>query len=89
MLVQSSMFYVDYDKGCTNLNFHCSNKSLDILKSHLKLSSLNFKNVYLYCILYIRGSYNEAPIWADNMFCVPEQLVDSDVVARERSRITW
>ena len=22
-------------------------------------------------------------VWADNMFCVPEQLVDSDVVARE------
>ena len=22
-------------------------------------------------------------VWADNMLCVPEQLVDSDVVARE------
>ena len=22
-------------------------------------------------------------VWADNMFCVPEQLVDSDAVARE------
>ena len=22
-------------------------------------------------------------VWADNMCCVPEQLVDSDVVARE------
>ena len=28
-------------------------------------------------------------VWADNMFCVPEQLVDSDVVARERARIAW
>ena len=27
--------------------------------------------------------YNEAPSLGDNMFCVPEQLVDSDVVARE------
>ena len=26
---------------------------------------------------------------ADNMFCVPEQLVDSDIVAREMERVTW
>ena len=28
-------------------------------------------------------------VWADNMFCVPEQLLYSDVVARERVRVTW
>ena len=39
----------------------------------------------LYYILYITRRL----VWADNMFCVPEQLVDSDVVARERARITW
>ena len=31
----------------------------------------------LYYILYI----TKRLVWADNMFCVPEQLVDSDVVA--------
>ena len=33
--------------------------------------------------------YNEASSLADNMLCVPEQLVDTDVVARERAYITW
>ena len=33
----------------------------------------------LYDILYI----TKRLVWADNMFCVPEHLVDSDVVARE------
>ena len=39
----------------------------------------------LYYILYIPKRL----VWADNMFCVPEQLVDSDVVALERARIAW
>ena len=39
----------------------------------------------LYYILYI----TKRLVWADNMFCVPEQLADNDVVARERPRITW
>ena len=39
----------------------------------------------LYYILYIAKRL----AWADNMFCVPEQLVDSDVVAREMARIAW
>ena len=39
----------------------------------------------LYYLLYI----TQRLIWADDIFCVPEQLVDSDVVARERARITW
>ena len=39
----------------------------------------------LYYILYITKHL----VWAINMFCVPEQLVDSDVVARERARIAW
>ena len=39
-------------------------------------------NIYFNTVSHI--VYNEAPIvWADNMFCVPEQLVDSDVVERE------
>ena len=33
----------------------------------------------LYYILYI----TKRLVWADNMFCVPEKLVDSDVVSRE------
>ena len=33
----------------------------------------------LYYILYI----TKRLVWADNMFCAPEQLVGSDVVARE------
>ena len=38
----------------------------------------------LYCILYI----TKRLVWAENMFCVPEQLVDSDVVAWEGERVT-
>ena len=38
-----------------------------------------------FLILYI----TKRLVWADNMLCVPEQLVDSDVVAQERARITW
>ena len=37
--------------------------------------------ILYYYILYI----TKRLVWADNMFCAPEQLVDSDVVAREVS----
>ena len=36
----------------------------------------------LYHVLYITKHL----VWADNMLCAPEQLVDRDVVARERAR---
>ena len=39
----------------------------------------------LYYILHI----TKRLVRADNMCCVPEQLVDSDVVAQENARITW
>ena len=40
-----------------------------------------------YIVLHI--VYKKRLVWADNMFCVPEQLVDSDVVALERACIAW
>ena len=39
----------------------------------------------LYCILCIARRL----AWTDSIFYIPEQLVDSDVVARERARIAW
>ena len=38
----------------------------------------------LYYILYI----TKRLVWADDMFCVPEKLVGSDVVARDRGPVS-